>query len=131
MSKLKILILDDSKRIVFELKVFLEDCGHIVFESFSPSQAFEILEKHETDILILDIKLPEMDGLEVLKKVKSLLPDIEVIMITGHGDIENIIQAMRLGASDFFNKPFRLLDIQSAIERTSKFLELNNKLQNR
>ncbi|MCP4345952.1 MAG: sigma-54-dependent Fis family transcriptional regulator [Desulfobacterales bacterium] len=129
MNKLKILILDDSQRIVFELKVFLEECDYIVYESLSPSQAFEILDKNEIDIMILDIKLPEMDGLEVLKRVKSQFPDIEVIMVTGHGDIEKVIQAMRLGAFDFFNKPFRLVDIQNAIERTKKYVFLNNKLK--
>jgi DNA-binding NtrC family response regulator len=129
MNKLKILILDDSERIVFELKTFFQDLDYMVFESFIPSQAFEILDKNETDIMILDINLPEMNGLEVLKRVKSRFPDIEVIMITGHGDMEKVIEAMRAGVSDFFNKPFRLVDIQNAIERTRKFVELNQKLK--
>ncbi|OQX25658.1 MAG: hypothetical protein BWK80_14405 [Desulfobacteraceae bacterium IS3] len=129
MNKLKILILDDSERIVFELKTFFQDLDYIVFESLTPSQAFEILDKNETDIMILDINLPEMNGLEVLKRVKSRFPDIEVIMITGHGDMEKVIEAMRAGVSDFFNKPFRLVDIQNAIERTRKFVALNQKLK--
>jgi len=128
-DKLKILILDDSERILLEFETFLTELGHIVFQALTPSQAFDILGNEKPDILILDIKLPEMDGLEVLERVKTEFPDIEVIMITGHGDMEKVIQAMRLGAFDFFNKPFRLFEIQKAIERTAKFVALNRRLR--
>lgn len=86
------------------------------------------MEKNKTDLAILDIKLPEMDGLEVLKRLKKDYPSLEIIMISGHGDISSVIEAMRLGAADFFQKPFRLLEINSAIERTTRFIALQKKL---
>jgi len=70
-----------------------------------------------------------MDGLEVLLKIKSEYPEIEVIMISGHGDMDTVIQAMRNGATDYFAKPFRLFDINNAIMRTQRYIELNNKLK--
>jgi DNA-binding NtrC family response regulator len=88
-----------------------------------------ILQKNEIDIVILDFNLPEMDGIKVLKKIKASYPDIEVIMITGFGNMRTVINAMRLGATDFFPKPFKLINIQTSIERTKRFLEMRMQLQ--
>lgn len=70
-----------------------------------------------------------MDGLQVLTKVKEEYPDIEVIMITGHGDMDAVINAMRLGAVEFFPKPFRLLDMRAAIQRTKRYITLHEQLK--
>ena len=130
MKKLKILVLDDEQRILDEIKEFLLNRKYKVFTALRPSEAFLILEKQKIDIVILDVKLPEMDGLQVLEKIKSDYPDeIEVIMISGHGDMNTVIDAMRKGATDYFPKPFRLIDINNAIMRTQRFIELNNKLK--
>jgi DNA-binding NtrC family response regulator len=129
MKKLNILIIDDEKGIRDELVEHFTENKYLVYSSASPTKALEMIQKNEIDIVILDIKLPEMDGLVVLEKIKTQFPDIEVIMITGHGDTQNIIQSMRLGAFDFFMKPFRILDIERAIERTEKFILLNIQLK--
>lgn len=129
MKKLKILIVDDEVRLLQELEEFLGNRKFTVFKALKPSIAFDILEKNEIDILILDIKLPEMNGIDVLKKVKEQYPEIEVIMVSGHGDMTTVIEAMRFGATDYFPKPFRLLDINNAIARTKRFIELNNELK--
>jgi len=129
MKKLKILIVDDEVRLLQELEEFLGNKKFTVFKALKPSIAFDILEKNEIDILILDIKLPEMNGIDVLKKVKKQYPEIEVIMVSGHGDMSTVIEAMRFGATDYFPKPFRLLDINNAIARTKRFIELNNELK--
>lgn len=129
MKKLKILIVDDEVRLLQELEEFLGNKKFTVFKALKPSIAFDILEKNEIDILILDIKLPEMNGIDVLKKVKEQYPEIEVIMVSGHGDMSTVIEAMRFGATDYFPKPFRLLDINNAIARTKRFIELNNELK--
>ena len=125
---LNILILDDEKRVRDEIEEFLKGRGFTVFKASRPSEAFKLVEKNKTDLAILDIKLPEMDGLEVLKSLKKEHPGLEIIMISGHGDISSVIEAMRLGAADFFQKPFRLLEINSAIERTTRFITLQKKL---
>jgi DNA-binding NtrC family response regulator len=127
-SNLRILILDDEKLVRDELEEFLIDPNFSVFKAGSPSEAFDIMDKNDIHIAIIDINLPEMSGLEVLEKVKHDFPEIEVIMISGYSEMDSVIHAMRLGASDFFTKPFRLSDVESAIERTKKFVHLNKSL---
>lgn len=127
MENLNILVLDDEKVFRDEIKEFLETDDFTVHLAAKPSAAFEVLKQTEIDIIILDLKLPEMDGLTFLQKVKELYPDVEVIMITGHGDMEAVIHAMRYGAVEFFPKPFRLIDMKAAIQRTKRFINLSNK----
>jgi DNA-binding NtrC family response regulator len=126
---MNILVLDDEKGFRDELQEFLNDNEHHTFPAALPSEAFQILKKHPIDLAILDIRLPEMDGLDVLREVKSSFPDIEVIMITGHGDMDSVIKAMKEGAVDFFNKPFKLKDIQRTIEKSRNYINLNKSLK--
>ena len=127
MEKVKILVVDDEQRVRDEISEFLEENKYIVFKVGLPSDAFKTLQENKIDIVILDIKLPEMDGLSVLKVIKEDHPDIEVIMISGHGDMNSVIEAMRYGAADYFPKPFRLMDINLAIQRTTRYINLSNK----
>lgn len=127
MENFKILVLDDERVFRDEIKEFLESDDFQVHLAAKPSEAFEILKQTEIDIMILDLKLPEMDGICVLQKVKESYPDVEVIMITGHGDMDAVIQAMRYGAVEFFPKPFRLIDMKAAIQRTKRYINLNYK----
>jgi DNA-binding NtrC family response regulator len=129
MESLSILILDDEKIFRDEISEFLENESFTVNVAEKPSVAFRIFENTHIDVLILDLRLPEMDGFAVLEKVKEMYPHVEVIMITGHGDMDSVIQAMRLGAVEFFPKPFRLLDMKAAIKRTRRFIELANRLR--
>lgn len=128
-KNIRILIVDDEPRVADEIEEFLLTKDYIVFKAGTPSKAFSLLEKHPVNIVILDVKLPEMNGLDVLKKIKATHKDIEVIMISGHGDMDTVIKAMRNGASDYFAKPFRLFEINNAITRTKRFLALNRKLK--
>lgn len=125
---LKVLILDDEQRIIDELSEYLHRKGFVVKTSQKPSQALLMLAREDFDVLILDIRLPEMDGLQVLKQVKADYPALEVILISGHGDMDTVIEAMRLGASDYLKKPFRQNELMIAIERTAKFIHLQRKL---
>ena len=127
-DKISVLILDDEKHFTEELAEFLELSGHVVFEANRVADGMKVLENHSIDLLILDIRLPGADGLDILKKVKADKPNLEVIIVSGHGDMETVIKAMRLGAFDYLRKPFRHIDIQIAIERTRKFLLLQRRL---
>ena len=127
-SKLKVLILDDEKPFTEELHELLQNSGFEAFESNTWSHGLAVLEKVEIDLLILDVRLPRIHGLDVLKKVKAKFPNIEVIIVSAHGDMDTVIKAMRLGAIDYLRKPFRHIDIQIAIERTQKFLQLQQKI---
>ncbi len=129
MDELKVLILDDESRITEKLKYHLEKRKFKVFTANTPNEGFELLEKKRPGVLILDVMLPGMNGLDILDKVKKEYPNLEIIMISGYGDMEMVIQAMRQGASDFIRKPFQIMDIQLAIERTEKFLRMQSKLE--
>ena len=128
-DKIRVLILDDEKHFTEELAEFLELSGHVVYEANTVADGMAMLDKNPVDLLILDIRLPGADGLDILKKVKSERPMLEVIIVSGHGDMETVIKAMRLGAFDYLRKPFRHIDIQIAIERSQKFLILQHKLK--
>lgn len=127
-DKISVLILDDEKHFTEELAEFLDLSGHQVYEANTVENGLDILDRHPVDLLILDIRLPGADGLDVLKKVKSDFPTLEVIIVSGHGDMDTVIKAMRLGAFDYLRKPFRHIDIQIAIERSRKFLLLQRRL---
>ena len=129
MNNLSILVLDDEKRITEELSEFLERKKFNVFEANEVATAFAILKEQNIDILILDIRLNNANGLDVLKDVKMRFPSVEVIMITGHGDMDTVIESMRLGAIDFLKKPFQHIDVKIAIERTGKFIQMQQELK--
>ena len=128
-DKIKILILDDEKQFTEELSGFFEDSEFESFEANTAAEGRKILNKIEIDLLILDVRLPGVNGLDILKDVKIQYPYMEVIIISAHGDMDTVIKAMRLGAFDYLRKPFRFIDIQIAIERTQKYLQMQRKLK--
>jgi DNA-binding NtrC family response regulator len=130
MESISILVLDDEHRLRDELEEFFTRKNFLVHKAAEPAEAFEYLEKEKIDIAIVDIKLPQMSGLEVLKTIKEKWPITEVIMISGHGDMNSVIEAMREGANDYFQKPFRLVDIEQAIHRTERFISMSRQLSN-
>jgi DNA-binding NtrC family response regulator len=125
MTKLNILIVDDEPRIREELVEFLEGHGYKCYEAGNPSAGIYEINNRHIDIVILDINLPDRDGISVLKEIKELDDNIEVLMITGQGDMELAIQAMRHGAADFFNKPIHPEAVLQAIERTKRYINLS------
>ncbi|MCX6305173.1 MAG: sigma-54 dependent transcriptional regulator [Bacteroidetes bacterium] len=128
-EKIEILILDDEKQFTEELHEFLQKSGFESFETNTYQDAKHILADHEIDLLILDVRLPGINGLDILKEVKIQYPNLEVVIISAHGDMDTVIKAMRLGAFDYLRKPFRHIDIQITIERTQKYLHLQRKLK--
>ena len=100
-----ILLVDDEADFVEMLSLRLKESGETVLTAHSGSQCLEILEKSQIDVIILDVKMPGMDGIETLQAVKKRHPLIEVIMLTGHGTIDTAVQGMKLGAFDFLMKP--------------------------
>jgi len=129
MNDISILVVDDEQGYREEICEYLQNHGFISFAAERPDQALRLLKSQTVDIAILDLSLPGMDGIELMREIHTLDPDTGVIMISGHGDMESVISAMREGALDFFPKPFKLLDIRCAIERTRKYIELQNRLE--
>jgi len=128
-EKIEILILDDEKQFTEELHEFLQRTGFESFETNTYPEAKDVLNNHDIDLMILDVRLPGIDGLDILKEVKIRYPAMEVVMISAHGDMDTVIKAMRHGAFDYLRKPFRHVDIQIVIERTQKYLHLQRKLK--
>ncbi len=128
-DKMKILILDDEKQFTEELSELFRDSEFESYEANTAEKGKQILRETDIDLLILDVRLPGVSGLDILKEVKVQYPRMEVIIISAHGDIDTVIKAIRLGALDYLRKPFRFLDIQAAIERTQKYLQLQQRLK--
>jgi DNA-binding NtrC family response regulator len=128
-DKIKILILDDEKQFTEELSDLFKNSDFESFEANTAAEGMKILRENQIDLLILDVRLHGISGLDILKEVKVLYPSMEVIIISAHGDIDTVIKSIRLGAFDYLRKPFRFIDIQAAIERTQKYLTLQRKLK--
>jgi len=128
-EKIKILILDDEKQFTEELHEFFQKSGFESYEANTVQEGRNILDDHEIDLLILDVRLPGVNGLDILKEMNMRYPDMEIIIVSAHGDMDTVIKAMRLGAFDYLCKPFRHIDIQIAIGRTQKYLHMQRRLK--
>jgi len=105
-KKVKVLVVDDETIVRESLRDWLSDVGHQVLTAENGYQAMEIIEKEKPGIVIADLVMPGMDGIELLKRAKEISPGIEVIIITAYGSIPTAITAMRVGAYDYIEKPF-------------------------
>lgn len=116
-QKNRILVVDDEDALRTVLSSELEGEGYKVASAADGSEAIEILKKEGFDLILLDIKMPNVDGFEVLKFVKESHPDTKVIMLTGFADLKNAIESKKLGAEDFVSKPYDLVDLLTTVER--------------
>ncbi len=116
MPKERILIVDDEKNIVSSLTGILSDEGYEVSMTDDGVEALEIIQKDPPDLVLLDIWLPGMDGIEVLKTLKTYNPGVKVLIMSGHGTIDTAVKATKLGAQDFIEKPFSLDRITESVE---------------
>jgi two-component system nitrogen regulation response regulator NtrX len=106
--KYTVLIVDDEEKIRLSLKVGLEDEGFHTILVSSGEEALKAIEKQDVELILLDIWMPGMDGLQALQEIKNNNHDLPVIIMTGHGSIETAVKATRLGALDFIEKPLDL-----------------------
>ncbi len=127
MEDLRILVVDDEDGIRQELTYYLEQSECLVYAAESRKTAIELLEENPVDIAILDIRLGADCGLELLQEISQRWPDVQVIMVTAFGNEETILSALRAGAFDFFHKPFRLIDLEAAIQRTGRYIALQKR----
>ena len=108
MSSGKILVVDDEQFVRHLIRTEFSLEGFDVVVAASGEEAMNLVAAQSFDLILLDIKLPEMDGIETLGRIKEASPDTEVIMITGSGDIKSAVDCMKLGAADYMTKPFKL-----------------------
>ncbi|HOO89263.1 MAG TPA: sigma-54 dependent transcriptional regulator [Syntrophales bacterium] len=120
MGKLNILIVEDGQSQREMLKDFLAREGHRVAEAEDGKSAIQQVRDGHFDLLLLDFKMPGMNGIEVLEKIKSINPEISVIMMTAYGTIETAVDAMKLGAVDYIGKPINLDELIILIDRIAE-----------
>ena len=114
MTELNILLVDDEERFLNTTKKLLEKRGYYIDTSTSGEEALEKIKQLEFQVIVLDVKMPKMDGITTLKKIKRESPGIEIIMLTGHATVENAVEGVRLGAANYLMKP---VDIEGLIEK--------------
>jgi len=119
-----ILIVDDEPLVRRSLSELLTLSGYVVSAASNGREALDLLKSYTTDIIITDMKMPEMDGMHLLKQIKTDYPDIPVILITGYGSIENAVDAIKEGAYDYITKPIVDSEIKIVIERLIKQRQL-------
>jgi len=112
-----ILIVDDEKNIRLTLSQTLETLGAEIDTAANGEEALTKLKGREFGLILLDIRMPGMDGMEVLRRVREMRPDIRIIMITAYGTVESAVEAMKLGAVDFLQKPFDPEEIRELVSR--------------
>jgi signal transduction histidine kinase len=124
-----ILIVDDEADIRDVLAVSLKDMGCRTVEAENAKRAFEMLTETHPDIVVTDIKMPGGDGIELLRKIKHESPETEVVMITGHGDMNLAIRSLKYDATDFITKPISVDALEIAIKRTLRKIAMRRQLQ--
>lgn len=127
-KKIKILVIDDEKPTLSMFKLFLTAYGYEVFTAEEGETGLALFKTVSPEIVFTDIKMPGIDGLEVLRRIRQTNMAAEVIIITGHGDMGKALAALDLNASDFINKPVERQALNSALARAEKRIEVSRNL---
>jgi CheY-like chemotaxis protein len=120
MAKFKVLLVDDEKEFISTLAERLQMRGLDPKVVFSGEQALAVLQESLPDVMVLDLKMPGIDGLEVLRRVKRRYPQVQVIILTGHGSEKDEAAARRLGAFDHLQKPVDISDLVRVMEQAAR-----------
>ena len=126
--KLRVLVVDDERLSRETTTQQLREAGHEAEAVENAFQALKQLEEDRWDVVLTDLRMPTMDGLEFLKKVKQNSPEIEVILMTAYGTVETAVAAMREGAADFLTKPFSFHELELRLRNLTRFQEIQREL---
>lgn len=118
MNKKKILVVDDEETARITLETLLKKEGHDVTIAKNGKEAIEKIKSDTFDVALVDLVMPDMDGMFVLNEIKTSNPGTHIIMITGFGTIESAVEAMKVGATDYISKPFKKNEIENLVRRT-------------
>ena len=113
----RLMIIDDEESVCILVRKIFEGEGHTVIAETNPVRAIEIVKKESPECVLLDIKMPGMEGVEVLSRIKEFNQNIDVIIITGYSSIENAMESMKLGAFDYITKPFDINFLKILVRR--------------
>jgi DNA-binding response OmpR family regulator len=127
MPTIDVLLIDDEERFLKTTKMLLDKEGYRVCTAADGWQGMDQLKTRSIDVVVLDVKMPGIDGIDVLRRIKELAPLVEVIMLTGHSTLDTALRGLQLGAYDYLTKPCDIkelkLKIKAAHERRSAMLE--------
>ena len=126
MEEMKMMLVDDEERFLSTTSKLLAKKGYNVYTAASGMVALENLKRHTIHVVILDVKMPGMDGIAVLKEIKRSFPLVEVIMLTGHGTVESAVDGLKSGATDYLSKP---TDIDDLIAKAEEAFEKRKRLE--
>ncbi|MBN2418934.1 MAG: response regulator [Deltaproteobacteria bacterium] len=130
MDKMRILLVDDETRYLSTTSRLFSRKGYDAVTAASGTEAFKILGSSSIHVVILDMKMPGMDGMEILKTIKRDFPLVEVIILTGHGTMESAVDGLKAGASDYMVKPAYIDDmIKKAEEAFDRRLRIEEKIR--
>ena len=117
---MKVLIIEDERSMALEMLSFLKKACYLCDLAYSAKQARNMMEENPYNFILIDLGLPDLDGLQVLKEAKNICPDASYIILTARGDLEDRIKGLDLGADDYLPKPFSLLELQSRMQAISR-----------
>jgi DNA-binding NtrC family response regulator len=123
-SKLRFLVVDDEQSIRRLCMTVGQGLGYVCAEAETAEAALQLLESAPPDLIVTDLKLPSLSGLDLLRKIKEQLPGAETAIMTGHGSIESAVEAMRQGAYDYIEKPFRVEILRQLLQRMAEKVRL-------
>jgi DNA-binding response OmpR family regulator len=130
MVKMKIMLVDDEERFLKTTQKMITKKGYDAITATSGEECLKKLEEELVHVVILDVKMPGMDGVETLKHIKQKFPIVEIIMLTGHATAESAVEGLKLGATDYLTKPANIEDlIAKAEEAFKKRVILEEKIQ--
>jgi DNA-binding NtrC family response regulator len=127
--QLQILLVDDEESVRFAMRETLSPMGCECHEAVNGREAIELFQSHRFDLVILDYRMPEVDGIEALKEMIRTNPDIPIIFVTAYGTKELALEALRTGAYDYFTKPFDVEEMRVVVRRALEKRLLRNRLQ--
>jgi DNA-binding NtrC family response regulator len=127
-EKTNILLVDDEEDIRDVLSMSLTDMGYQVYDAKNGKEALRIFREINPPIVLTDIKMPGIDGIELLQEIKRGNPDTEVIMITGHGDMDLAIKSLKHEAIDFITKPINVDALEVALQKVHDKITMKQKL---
>ena len=121
---IRLLIVDDDRELRGPLAGRFERLGMVVSQAACGEEALECARQMPVDVALLDLHLPGMDGIELLRRLKELQPEVEAVMLTAHSSVETAVQAMKQGAYDYLTKPFRLSDLEVHVQKAYEKVQL-------
>ena len=136
-GKIQILLVDDDPYFLRGISRMLKSSGYEVIEATTGKDCLIKTQENEPDLVFLDVMLPDINGLSLMPDLQKIRPSMSVVIITAHGDMEIVIQALRLGAVDFLKKPIQILELEAVLEKSLRFstmkresLSLRNAIRN-